>query len=215
MPVQELCETVDQSKIAVIIDGPHAPAQIDLNVEDIGCDFYTASCHKWLSAPLGSGFLYVHPRQQEFVQPQLQSWGRLKPAVPETWDEEFTWSGTRDPSPYLTIPTAIDFISQTVGLNQFRDRTRYLAGLAETMLIEELGTEPIASRADGWYGSMAHVPLPEGDHEDLQKMLWEEYQIEIPIFHFEEKYYVRVSCHLYNNQTQIETLRFAIRKYLV
>ncbi|MEM9409833.1 MAG: aminotransferase class V-fold PLP-dependent enzyme [Planctomycetota bacterium] len=215
MPVKELCEALSDSNVAIIIDGPHAPAQIDVDLESIGCDFYTASCHKWLSAPLGSGLLFVHPKHQSWVQPQLMSWGRLRPAVPETWDEEFTWSGTRDPSNYLTVPTAIDFLRNQVGLENFRNRSQFLATNAEKMLVEELRTEPIASRKDGWYASMAHVPLPPGDHDQLQKMLWDEYKIEVPIFYFDEKWYVRVSCHLYNNQTQLETLRFALRKYLV
>ena len=216
MPIREIVAAFHQRGIAVVIDGPHAPAQIDLDISSIDCDFYTASCHKWLSATLGSGFLFVHPKWQQHVEPQLKSWGRLMPAMPEHWSEEFTWSGTRDPSAYLSISDAIDYLENHVGLIAFRNRTRFLATQCEEILSSEFGTTPIASREKGWYASMAHIPLPEGhDFEALQKTLWEEYRIETPVSHFSDRWYIRVSFHLYNNQKQIETLKFAIQKYLV
>ena len=215
MPVAEITAAFKDREIAVCIDGPHAPAQVDLDIDSIGCDFYTASCHKWLSASLGSGFLYVHPRWQPVVKPPIQSWGRLLPAIPNTWDEEFTWSGTRDPSPYLSIPAAINFIADQVGLPMFQARSRFLAARIEQMLCAEFGTTPIGNRSDGWYASMAHVPLPVGDHSALQLKLWQEYHIEVPIIHFENRWFIRVSCHLYNNQTQLDTLQFALRKFMI
>ena len=215
MPIEEICAAFRERDIAVAVDGPHAPAQIDLNIGKLGCDFYTASCHKWLSASLGSGFLFVAPKWQAQIQPPLKSWGRLLPAIPEKWDEEFTWSGTRDPSAYLSTATAIDYMTNQVGLDNFQQRTRFLATRAEQMLTEEFGTQTIANRNDGWYASMAHVPLPAGDFSSLQNDLWNEYKIEVPIIHFEEKWFIRVSCHLYNSLKQLETLKFAVRKFLV
>jgi isopenicillin-N epimerase len=205
MPVQEICEAFRQRGIAVCIDGPHAPAQVPLNIDQLDCDFYTASCHKWLCAPLGSGFLYAHPRWQEYMEPIVKSWGRLLPTVPQRWDEEFTWSGTRDPSPFLTIPNAIEYLEK-LGLDNFRGRTRWLATYAEEEISKAFETTPMASRSDGWYGSMAHVPLPAGDWSELQRGLWQQLGIEVPIIEFESKWYVRVSCHLYNSTRQIDAL---------
>ena len=215
MPVAQITKVLKDKGVVVCIDGPHAPAQVELDIQSIGCDFYTASCHKWLCATLGSGFLHVHPDQHSHIEPPNQSWGRLHPAVPERWYDEFTWSGTRDPSPYLSIPSAIEFMTTNVGLETFRERSRFLASQIEAMLCEEFGTEPIASRADGWYASMAHVRLPEGDHSQLQQALWNEYKIEVPIINFENRWYIRVSCHLYNSLKQLETLRFALRKFML
>ena len=214
MPIEAIANMLKARAIALCVDGPHAPAHIDMNIDEIDCDFYTASCHKWLCAPLGSGFLYVHPARQTQIVPAVTSWGRLLPAIPQSWDEEFTWTGTRDPSPYLSIPSAIEFMSERVGISSFRQRTQYLASVAEEMLCDEFGTQPIGKRSQGWYASMAHVPLPPGDHSRLQQGLWEEYRIEVPIILFDDHWYIRVSCHLYNNLKQLETLRFALRKLL-
>lgn len=215
MPIAEITRVLQDNGVAVCIDGPHAPAQVDIDIQSIGCDFYTASCHKWLCATLGSGFLYVHPDRQSCIEPPMKSWGRLLPARPQSWDEEFTWSGTRDPSAYLSIPAAIDYLSQQVGLTNFRHRSGYLAATIEDMLCDEFGTAPIGNRSDGWYGSMAHVPLPAGDYGQLQQALWQEYQIEVPIINFENHWYIRVSCHLYNSLKQLEMLRFALRKFMI
>lgn len=211
MPIEQICKEMAERGIAVCIDGPHAPAQIDFSIDRLNCDFYTASLHKWLCAPLGSGFLYVNPKHQQCIQPPIKSWGRLLPAIPEKWDEEFTWIGSRDPSPFLAVPTAIGFL-KGIGLQAFRDRSQWLASYAEEALKELYGTTPIADRCEGWYGSMTHVPLPTGDWSNLQRDLWEQISIEIPIIDFNNRWYIRVSSHLYNNTIQLDTLIKALAR---
>ncbi|MFT7632822.1 MAG: isopenicillin-N epimerase [Mariniblastus sp.] len=211
MPAKAICEAFSERGIAVCIDGPHAPAQIEFSIDELNCDFYTASLHKWTCAPLGTGFIYVHPRQQSSIQPPIKSWGRLLPAIPERWDEEFTWIGSRDPSPFLGVPAAIEFL-ETIGLESFRARSRWLAIYAEQALTELFGTTPIGSREQGWYGCLTHVPMPPGDWSNLQKQLWEQAGIEVMINHFNDRWYIRVSSHLYNNTTQLDTLLKALMR---
>ncbi|MGH7138869.1 MAG: aminotransferase class V-fold PLP-dependent enzyme, partial [Pirellulales bacterium] len=79
LPVEALCRRARSLGIETCIDGPHALAMLDVALDRLDCDYYTASCHKWLCAPLGSGFLYVHPRRQQQVEPTLVSWGRTLP----------------------------------------------------------------------------------------------------------------------------------------
>ncbi|MFK7767351.1 MAG: aminotransferase class V-fold PLP-dependent enzyme [Mariniblastus sp.] len=211
MPIKKICQSFRERNIAVCVDGPHAPAQVELTIDDLDCDFYTASCHKWLCGSLGTGFLYANPRQHVSIQPPIKSWGRLLPAVPEKWDEEFTWIGTRDPSPFLSLPRAIEFMT-SIGLENFRNRAYWLARYAEEQLCELFQTAPIGTRDQGWYGTMAHVPMPPGDWSSLQKRLWDEVGIEVMVISFKEHWYVRVSCHLYNNTTQIDTLLKALAR---
>lgn len=205
LPVTEICHRARRYGIAVCVDGPHAPAQIPLDIDAIGCDFYTASCHKWLSAPFGSGFLAVSPTHHNSFAPSTLCWGRLPPAKPQSWWEEFIWSGTRDPSAYLTVPDAIEFV-QAVGADAFRKRTHALASYARQRLVDLTGLEPPMPDDCSWYGSMALVPLPAGDGPSLQQSLWRKYGIEVPIVTFEGNRYIRVSCHLYNTPTHIDLL---------
>ena len=75
-PVEEVCQAARQRGIPVCVDGPHAIAVRNVNLRELDCDFYCASLHKWLSAPFGSGFLYVHRNWHRKVKPHLTSWGR-------------------------------------------------------------------------------------------------------------------------------------------
>jgi isopenicillin-N epimerase len=159
LPVAELAERARRQGIAVAIDGPHALAQVPLALDALGCDFYAASCHKWLSGPFGSGFLYVAPRWQERVRPSVLSWGRLPPGPIECWSDEFLWQGTRNPAAYLAVPAAIAFL-EAVGLEAFRARTHALARYARQRMIAWTQLAPLVPDDPRWYASMAHVPLP-------------------------------------------------------
>ncbi|HKD36237.1 MAG TPA: aminotransferase class V-fold PLP-dependent enzyme [Pirellulales bacterium] len=230
LPIEQICLEARRRGIATAIDGPHALAQLPLAIDALGCDFYSASCHKWLSAPFGSGFLYVAPQQHRNIRPPELSWGRIQPTRVERWSDEFVWTGTRDPSAYLTIPAAIDFLEE-VGLDNFRARTHRLAQYARRRLVELTGLEPIVPDDRAWYGAMAHVPLPlrrKSAADDaaaraaighpvahlLQHALWRDFGVEVPIVEFGGRRYIRVSCHLYNDTRQIDRLIEGLERLL-
>jgi isopenicillin-N epimerase len=209
LPVQQICAEAKRRGISVCIDGPHAPAQVSLALDALGCDFYTASLHKWVSAPMGSGFLFVAPNWQHVVRTPLLSWGRLAPAKPTAWWEEFVWSGTRDPSAYLASVAAMDLLER-VGLANFRSRTHGLANYARQRIVELTRREPPTPDSEQWYGSMVSAPLPPGDARSLQKNLWHNAGIEVPIIDRNGQRSIRVSCHLYNNTGEIDSLLKAL-----
>ncbi len=212
LPVAEICRRARQAGLAVCIDGPHAPAHVPLDIDALGCDFYTASLHKWLSAPFGSGFVYVAPQRQSQIEPLVLSWGRVGPQKPQSWDDEFVWSGTRDPSAYLSVPAAIDFI-ESAGVDALRERTHYLARFAYETL-RPLSSEPPIMVGDHRVGSMVLIPLPPGDSRSLQTALWKQHGIEVPIIDFADRRFVRVSCHLYNRRDDIQRLYGALTDLL-
>lgn len=205
MPIRKIVEEARQRGVLVCVDGPHAPAQIPLDLAALGCDFYCASLHKWLSAPFGSGFLYVRREHQERMVPTQISWGRLLPERPESWSDEFMWSGTRDPSAMLAVPAAIDFL-QTTGLDAFREHGYLLATQARNRLAAWTGLAPITPDDRCWYTCMGHAPLPPGDASGLQRALWERHAIEVPIVCWKDRYWLRVSCHWYNRAQDIDRL---------
>jgi len=213
LPVADICRAAGDRGIAVCIDGPHALLQLPLSLDSLDCDFYTASCHKWLCGPFGSGFLYVHPRQRNRVEPLVQSWGRLPPDGVSKWDDEFFWSGTRDYSAYLTVDRAIQYFEK-IGLDVIRERMHHLAQYARQRLVEVTDLAPIMPDSPVWYGSMAHVPLPPIDASALQRQLWDRYGIEVPIVDWSNRQYVRVSCHIYNTTGQIDCLVDAFKESL-
>ena len=213
LPVEEIVRAAQQRGVAVCIDGPHALLQTEVDLRRLRPDFYTASCHKWLCAPLGSGFLYVDPRHQATIRPPQLSWGRIFPEDRAAWSDEFVWSGTRDSSAYLAVPAAIEFFAP-LGQPAFQQSTHRLAQYARQQLMELTRLEPIVPDDPVWYGSMAHLPLPPGDRRGLQDALWHEHGIETPIVEWNGRRFIRVSCHLYNTREQIDWLVRALHGLL-
>jgi isopenicillin-N epimerase len=104
--VAEACRRAHAAGALAIVDGAHAPGQLDLALDAIGADVYCGNCHKWLCAPKGSAFLYVRREVQHLIEPLVVSWD-WDEARP--WPEQNRWQGTRDPAAYLSVPAAIDF----------------------------------------------------------------------------------------------------------
>lgn len=213
LPVKEVCAAARERGIATCIDGPHALVQEDVALDALGCDFYTASCHKWLSAPFGTGLLYAAPVHQPKIRPPYLSWGRLPPTAPSNWADEFLWNGTRDYAAIFAIPAAIDFI-EGIGVKTFRQHAFGLAQYARRQISELTDLTPILPDDPAWYCSMAHVPLPPGSRQPLQDELWKQFRIEVPIVEWNGGRYIRVSCHLYNDQGQIDALVRGLRSLL-
>lgn len=219
LPAAEICRRARELKIPVCIDGPHALATLPLNLTQLGCDFYCASGHKWLSAPNGSGFLYVNRKHQTRLSPPIVSWGGSVAGRTATWQDEYNWQGTRDPAACLSIPAAIDFLERA-GWETFRQHGHDLAQLARESITELTGLNALVPDSPDWYAPMISLPLPtqglsapaQGQRDPLQDRLWSEYQIEVPITWWHGERLLRVSCHLYNTADDIDLLVKALHK---
>lgn len=217
-PVEVVCRQARERGIPICIDGPHAIAMSDLNLKKLECDFYCASLHKWLSAPFGSGFLYVRRNWQSKLKPHLISWGRSLGGREQRWQDDLNWLGTRDPAPFLSVPAAIDFLEH-FGLDAFRRQTHALAHYARTQLEPILGTTASVPDSPAWYGAMTAIPLPADSFKKarpnaihpLQQALWDQHGIEVLVTECHGHRYLRVSCHLYNTKAEIDSLTRAVR----
>lgn len=221
LPVTEICRKSRARKVPVCVDGPHAVAMLPIHLQAMDCDYYVASCHKWLSAPFGSGFLYAAKRRQSLLKPCITSWGGSLEGRPASWKDEFRWIGTRDPSAFLSIPAAIDFL-EDMGIEDFRHRTHALAGYAREQVTALTGLVPPWPDTMEWYGPMIALPLPKApeappagvQRDPLQHTLWHKHRIEVPIIHWKGHRLLRVSCYLYNTQSDIDRLVNALKQEL-
>ena len=152
LPLDRIFAVCHGAGVPVLVDGAHAPAQVTLDMRSIGADWYAGNCHKWLCAPKGSAFLYAAPERQQDLHPVTISHGFGKGFI-----DEFDWTGTRDPSAYLSTDVAIDFHAR-LGGETLMARNVALAAEAVALLSRRLNTEPGAVGAMA--GSMGVVRLP-------------------------------------------------------
>jgi isopenicillin-N epimerase len=225
-PAAEICQRARRAGLLSIIDGAHAPGQIDLNLSEVGPDFYTGACHKWLCAPKGSAFLYARPEVQGWLEPLVVSWGWNRDQtsggqtleVSETsrvsrFVEEHEWQGTRDISAFLSVPAAIDFQAEH-GWPQVRTECHALLREARRQIEKLTGLPGICPDSPEWYAQMATFPLPPCDANVLQRRLYGEHRIEAPIIEWKGRQFVRVSIQGYNRREDVETLLSALGRLL-
>jgi isopenicillin-N epimerase len=212
-PLNELVQQLRQQGIDTLIDGAHAPGMMPLNLTELGATYYTGNCHKWLCAPKGSAFLYVHPDRQPAIRPLTISHGANSPRRDRSrFRLEFDWVGTTDPSGPLSVPTAIEFMGSLLpgGWPELMERNRQLAIAARQMLCHTLDVPPPCP--ESLLGALAVVPLPDGDWLALHNTLLERYHIEVPIVPWGHPNgrQVRVSAQIYNSLEQYEYLANAL-----
>lgn len=135
MPVRRIVAACHAAGVPVLVDGAHAPGQIDLDVTAIGADWYVGNCHKWLCAPKGCAFLHAAPTRQAGLHPGTISHGYGKGFL-----TEFDWTGTTDPGRFLAVRDAIDF-HQRLGGAAMRQRNRELAAAGGALIARRLNTD--------------------------------------------------------------------------
>jgi isopenicillin-N epimerase len=211
-PVAAICARAREAGIISVIDGAHAPGQIPLDLAAIGADFYAGNCHKWLCAPKGSAFLYARRERQPLLQPLIVSWGweAIQPG-PSPFVDHFGWSGTFDPAAYLTVPAAIAFQAEQ-HWDAVRTACHALLVEARDQVAALFDLPQICPASPEWFSQLAVAPLPPCDTVALQRHLWAEQRIEIPIIQWEDRAFARIAIQAYNTPDDVARLVDALRR---
>jgi isopenicillin-N epimerase len=207
LPVAELCARAREAGVRTVVDGAHVPGHLPLDLRTLDVDYYAANCHKWLGAPKGAGFLYVRPELQRDIHPLVFSWGYDgdDPSFLSRHEKQ----GTRDPSAYLTVPTAIEW-QREHDWDAVRKRCHELARRARN----ELGLEPVAPDSAEFFRQMVTLRLPSDVRPDLQERLYDDHRIEIPVTERGEERFIRASFQGYNDDEDLRRLQNALAALL-
>jgi isopenicillin-N epimerase len=199
LPVAELCRRARERGITTIVDGAHVPGHVPLDLSALDADYYTGNFHKWVCAPKGSAFLYVRRELQAAIAPLVVSWGF---ADAPTFISRHEQQGTRDPAAYLTVPFAIEW-QREHDWDSVRARCRDLASATPA----RVGLEPLG---DGL--QMVAMRLPEDAPDDLQRRLYDEHSVEIPVTR--DGRLIRASFQGYNDESDLDALAEALETVL-
>jgi isopenicillin-N epimerase len=178
----------------VLIDGAHAPGQIDVDLTAIGADWYVGNCHKWLCAPKGCGFLHARPDRQAGLHP-----GTISHGYGQGFLAEFDWTGTTDPTRFLAVTEAIDF-HHRLGGPALRERNRALAAEGAELIARRLNTQ--LGTAGPVAGAMASIRLPVDDPSPAHALLIRQRLMaagtDAPVHALDGALWLRISAFAYN-----------------
>lgn len=210
LPVKEICAIAKAKGLITIIDGAHAPAHTELNIDELQADFYTGACHKWMMAPKGCSFLYAHKNVQKWCDPLVVSWGykALKPSA-STFLDYHQMIGTRDFSAFLTVPACIQFMEEN-NWTAVSEKCHKMVVENASRFYDLLGTAPISPLNQEWIGQMVSIPIASTEPEILQRILFTEYNIEVPIMRQGNDTYMRYSINAFNTIQDIDALYEAL-----
>jgi isopenicillin-N epimerase len=205
-PVKRICDEARKRGVRTIVDGAHAFAHFPYTAADLGCDYYGTSLHKWLLAPIGTGFLYVRRENIPSLWP-------LTPAAKAMSGDirKFEEIGTHPAANHNAIAEALAF-HDGIGIERKAARLRYLRDRWAVRLSKHpkirlhTGLDPAHSCAIGTV-QIAGVPTPK-----VVARLWERWRIiATPIVHAEFEG-ARITPNVYTTVEEIDTFAAAMEQ---
>lgn len=215
IPVRPIVQACRERGILVMVDGAHAPGMVPVDLEAMQPDFWTGNLHKWVCAPKGAAVLYVRPELARRIAPAVTShyYGQMFP-------EEFFWTGTDDPTAYLSAPAAIGFMS-SLGWARVHAHNHALARWGGRVVAEAVGGARPVPDLPGNYGAMAIIeittrfnPPTIDEARAMQARLYERDRIEVPFMQVDGRTFVRLSAQVYNAPQEYERLGAALHRLL-
>ncbi len=220
-PIERTIAEARRRGIWSVIDGAHTPGHIPLQLDGLGADFYSGNCHKWMMAPKGSAFLHARPEVQGLLNPLVISHGwtaqSKNPGAKGAFGnspfvDEIEVQGTRDPAPWLTVSAALNYRRD----NDWPAIQAHCQALAQDTArrLGELTGLPPLSAPQFCAPQMVAIPLPECDTDQLKLDLIDKFNIEIPVFKWQDRCIARLSVQGYNSKGQMDLLLTALRSLL-
>ncbi len=223
-PAQEIADLANERGIPILLDGAHTPGQIEIDMAALEPAFYAASCHKWVNAPKGTGFLYARPDMQGRVRALAQSCRVHVARERKAFLCDTDYVGTNDYSANLVIPDAIEHMAAQLpgGWPAIMKANHDKIVAAINLVTGRTPATPIAPPE--MIGSMASVALPPNPSPErptvyddpLQDALLERHRIQVPVWDIPgvAPRVMRISAQLYNEQAEYQALAEAINEEL-
>jgi isopenicillin-N epimerase len=205
-PVRDIARLARARGIQTIVDGAHAFAHFPFKVSDLECDYYGCSLHKWLLAPVGTGFLYVRRENIAKVWPLTPA-----PAAKSDNIRKFEEVGTHPAANHNAIAEALVF-HQAIGTERKSARLRYLNDRWATRVDKLPGVKILNSREPNQSWGLFNVSLERVDAPKAYEFLWTKYRIITAAIKRDDYQGLRVTPNVYTTLDEIDTFASAIEE---
>lgn len=209
LPIEEIAQLMASREVSLLVDGAHAPGMLALQLERLGrlgVTYYTGNFHKWCCSPKGAAFLWAHQDHQDNLHPTVISHGYNSLSERSKFLEEFDWCGTFDPSAWLSVSPALNFLESLYpgGWAELRSRCKDLLLKGRQVVAHSLPEQELVS-AD-MLGQIASLELPHAVNHSLYSLLYNDYKIDSMITRWEGRMLLRLSAAPYNELWEYERL---------
>jgi len=208
-PIKDICQMARQRGIEVVVDGAHSFGHFVHKQEDLDCDIYGANLHKWMMAPIGTGFLFVKKEKIKKIWP-------LFPAPDPLSDDirKFEHIGTRPEYLELAINEAITFHHGIGGKNK-EERLRYLRNYWAKELERFPGVKILTSYAPEQSCGLGTFTVENFDLAKLQQVLFDKHKIyTITVQVPEDVVGMRVTPSIYTTLRELDMFVEAVTHYI-
>ncbi len=174
LPAKEICTLARSKGILSAVDGAHVPGMMKLDLQDLGCDMYSASPHKWLQATKGTGFLYVRDEVIDRIWSTIatEGWNDTKIRA-----ERFQRIGSSNVPALCGLRAAIEFANQ-IGMERIEKRHRQNANYILKEMLQH-GAESWTSPDPALRCAIATVNVPPVQITELENWMWKSKKIRI------------------------------------
>jgi selenocysteine lyase/cysteine desulfurase len=208
-PVKKICDAARARGIRTIVDGAHAFAHFPYKLADLGCDYYGTSLHKWLLAPIGTGFLYVRRENIEGL------WGLQPTGASRAKDiRKFEEIGTHPAANHNAIAEALAF-HQGIGVDRKAARLRYLRSRWEDRLRRNPAVKIHTSSDPAQSCAICTVQLTGVPTGKVVSRLWDTWRIIATPIVTPEYEGVRVTPNVYTTIEEIDTFADAMERIAI
>lgn len=204
LPVKKICAMAKKHGIETIVDGAHSFGLLDFNVSELGCDYFGTSLHKFLSAPIGSGMLWIKKENIEKIWPLVCN------DNPNGKDiRKFETLGTRSFPIEQGIGEAINF-HLAIGSKRKEERIRFLKNYW-TIRVKNIPKVRLhTSFKDEYACAIGGVSIDGMTPNELENALFNSYKIHTVGIVWENISCVRITPHVYTRIQDLDKLVIAI-----
>jgi selenocysteine lyase/cysteine desulfurase len=196
MPIRDICDAARAKGVITVVDGAHMTGQVAYRIDDMGCDYFAGSPHKWLFAPVGSGLLYIREERLDLHYPVIATVG---------WDDKslkagrFMRFGTNNRAIIEGFMAGLHF-AEAIGPERIYERIHDLAHATYARSRALPYTEMLSPEDDGMYGSLVtfRLKLPEQKLNRLwqlcdERLIWTTRNSQL-----------RLSTHIHTRQSDLD-----------